>query len=177
MNLRNQFVKAALVGGCGASAALAALSPASARTPPDHGTIDPGSVSLAAPCEWSTHNQTGKCVSVQMETQFMVNRPGYFSLRCPASYPYPFLGAFSGNPQWRDQTNGGFVATSSPRAVAMDNSEGPGLSWQGKGSAVPGYVTVFTSDVQPGGEGGYNRPLQPWTVGGTYVCTTTLGTW
>lgn len=169
------------VAGAAAVAALFTFTPGSATAgafgPPDLGTVAPASVGPEFPCEWSTHNQTGKCVSVEMETQYAVNKPGYFSLSCPADHPYPFLGAFSGNPVWKDRTKDGFVATSSVRAVAADNSEQHGLSYQGHGSTRPGYVTIFTNDIQPSGEGGHHKPLTPWTVGGSYVCTTTMGTW
>ena len=108
-------------------------------------------------CNWSTHNQVGGCVTIKTpdikksdldKTNAGVN--AYFArFRCPADYPFPFEGAFSGNPTWIDHSYKGFAAV---KAVNSDNVPLRFLSYSGVSknpSLNPGYVTI-TTDTSPG---------------------------
>ena len=110
----------------------------------------PGKVSAPGLCAWSTHWQTGQCVDV--ETPVIALLANYeIGFACPAEYPFPFEGAFSGNPTWLDRS---YRADARVAAVAdnglPDQSQfGRLLSYAGGYNADrtirPGYVTVASS--------------------------------
>ena len=132
-------------------------------------------VSAPGPCAWSTHWQTGQCVDV--ETPVIPTTPGIDeSFPCPAEYPFPFEGAFSGNPTWLDRS---YEAAARVAAVAdnglpnqRDYEGGRLLSYAGgynaDGTIRPGYVTVRVSKNEI-----FGKPEDSF-VQGRYQCADTL---
>ena len=139
----------------------------------------PAKISDPGRCGWSTHWQTGKCVDVESP---VIPATGSFraAFLCPDKYPYPFEGAFSGNPTWHSRSTN---VRSSASAVAangladqIDFFFQKELSFAGsqdvRGVISPGYVVIaatvyigeFTISVPPFLQGRYqcsDTPANP----------------
>lgn len=112
-------------------------------------------------CPWSTHWQTGGCVTLSAP-RVKYTDDSHINLRfqCPSMYPYVFEGAFSGNPVWTDNSNGmGAIV----RAVMNTGGKDPQQSYVGFDAMDVGHVTVESRSLA----GSY---WQNYTAG-EYVCT------
>lgn len=136
-------------------------APASADTP----LHEPASISTEHPCQWSTHAQGGQCVTATTAptAQEVFDFGSSMSFYCPTDHPYPYLGAFSANPIWRDTSIDGWAV---PKAVSLNGQKVDHLSFQG---TPPGYGTPERGWITVDGTPIWNTTFR---VRGTYECST-----
>ena len=141
--------------------------------------VQPDKVSAPGLCAWSTHWQTGQCVdaetpAISLETldpqKFGVAR--VLSFWCPAEYPFPFEGAFSGNPTWLDRSYQGSAVVKAVADNGLPNQRDfldQHLSYTGgrdaAGRILPGYVTVLANRNMTNSEDAFAQ--------GRYQCSDT----
>lgn len=150
--------------GSAAQAKITPIVPPSRSVP---GTIltayQPAQQSAPYQCPWSTHWQTGQCVTLTAPRVRYDDDPHtYLRFSCPATYPYVFESAFSAFPDWTDRSFGMGAAV---RAVEAAGRKYEWLSFAGFDAPDSGYIAVESRALP------FATEYEKFYTAGEYVCT------